>query len=101
MRVAVRILSFASLALLAFLFATRNVSELVVMDIGLLRFRTTLPLVVFVSILLGMGASSLVAWRVERRGRRSQIMHKRAAEGLRKAAIEDAPEERGAGASIS
>lgn len=69
MRFASRTLAFVILILLAFWFTAENASELVTIDLAFLRVRASLPLVVFGSLLAGMGLSWFVGWRAERRSR--------------------------------
>lgn len=55
----------------ATLFAAANGGELVRVDLGLVAFRgVSLPVVVFVSVLLGMAACLLVGLRADLRNRR-------------------------------
>ena len=67
-----RIVVFAVVILAAFWFTTENANELVNVDLAFVRIRASLPLVVFVSILGGMGLSAALAWRAERRVRRRE-----------------------------
>ena len=69
MRYLTRILAFAVVILAAFWFTTENANELVNVDLAFIRIRASLPLVVFASILGGMGLSTAFAWRAERRAR--------------------------------
>ena len=69
MRTLTRILVFAVVILAAFWFTTENANELVNVDLAFIRIRASLPLVVFASILGGMGLSAALAWRAERRAR--------------------------------
>lgn len=69
MRTLIRILLFAVVILGAFWFTTENANELVNVDLAFIRIRASLPLVVFASILGGMGLSAALAWRAERRAR--------------------------------
>lgn len=73
MRLITRTLVFVIVILAAFWFTAENARELVVIDLAFLRVRASLPLVVFGSILAGMGLSLFAGWRAERRleGRRS------------------------------
>ena len=65
----IRILVFAVVILAAFWFTTENANETVNIDLAFIRIRASLPLVVFASILGGMGLSAALAWRAERRAR--------------------------------
>lgn len=67
MRLISRLVGFALVILAAFWFAAANADELVLIDLVFLRIRASLPLVVFGSVLAGMGLSFLVAWRANRR----------------------------------
>lgn len=67
-----RILVFAVVILAAFWFTTENANELVNVDLAFIRIRASLPLVVFASILGGMGLSATLAWRAERRARQRE-----------------------------
>lgn len=67
-----RILVFAVVILAAFWFTTENANELVNIDLAFVRIRASLPLVVFASILGGMGLSAGLAWRAERRARKRE-----------------------------
>jgi hypothetical protein len=62
-----RLVGLALVILAAFWFAAANADELVLIDLVLVRIRASLPLVVFGSVLVGMGVSFLVAWRANRR----------------------------------
>lgn len=70
MRFVMRLLAFVVVILAAFWFSVRNGNELVNVVLPFLRIRAPLSLVVFACILGGMGLSSLLAWRAERRARR-------------------------------
>lgn len=70
MRFVTRLLAFVVVILAAFWFSVRNGNELVNVVLPFLRIRAPLSLVVFASILGGMGLSGLLAWRAERRARR-------------------------------
>ena len=70
MRFVMRLLAFVVVILAAFWFSVRNGNELVNVVLPFLRIRAPLSLVVFASILGGMGLSGLLAWRAERRARR-------------------------------
>ncbi|WP_419161076.1 hypothetical protein [Candidatus Palauibacter sp.] len=72
MRFVMRIIVFAVVILAAFWFTTENANELVNVDLAFLRIRASLPLVVFSSILGGMGLSAAFAWRAERRATRRE-----------------------------
>ena len=67
-----RILVFAVVILAAFWFTTENANELVNVDLAFVRIRASLPLVVFASVLGGMGLSAGLAWRAERRARKRE-----------------------------
>lgn len=67
-----RILVFAVVILAAFWFTTENANELVNVDLAFIRIRASLPLVIFASILGGMGLSATLAWRAERRARQRE-----------------------------
>jgi len=67
MRLISRLVGLALLILAAFWFTTANANELVLIDLILFRVRASLPLVVFGSILAGMGISLVVGWRANRR----------------------------------
>ena len=69
MRFVTRLLVFVVLILAAFWFSARNANELVNVVLPFLRIRASLPLIVFACILGGMGLSTLLAWRAERRAR--------------------------------
>lgn len=70
MRFVTRLLAFVVVILAAFWFSVRNGNEVVNVVLPFLRIRAPLSLVVFACILGGMGLSSLLAWRAERRARR-------------------------------
>jgi len=66
-----RFVGLALVILAAFWFTALNASELVSIDLVFLRVRVSLPLVLFGSVLVGMGLSLLVGWWADRRaGRR-------------------------------
>ncbi len=67
MRFVTRTLAFAIVILAAFWFTAENANEIVTIDLAFLRIRASLPLVVFTSVLGGMGLSTWVGWRAERR----------------------------------
>lgn len=67
MRLITRTLVFVIVILGAFWFTAENARELVLIDFAFLRVRASLPLVVFGSVLAGMGFSFIVGWRAERR----------------------------------
>ena len=69
MRFVTRTLAFVLVILAAFWFTAENADERVLMDFAFFRVRASLPLVIFGSILLGMGASVLTGWRASRRER--------------------------------
>ena len=71
-RILTRTLVFAVVILAAFWFTTANANEVVTIDLVRLRIRASLPLVVFTSLLAGMGLSTLIAWRAERKTRRRE-----------------------------
>jgi len=66
-RLITRTLVFVIVILSAFWFTAENAREIVSIDLAFLRVRASLPLVVFGSILAGMGLSFLIGWRAERR----------------------------------
>jgi len=70
MRFVTRLLAFVVVILAAFWLSVRNGNEVVNVVLPFLRIRAPLSLVVFACILGGMGLSSLLAWRAERRARR-------------------------------
>ncbi|MCG8468120.1 MAG: hypothetical protein MJB57_07905 [Gemmatimonadetes bacterium] len=70
MRFVTRTLVFVIVILVSFWFTAENANEIVNIDIAFLRIRASLPLVIFVSLLMGMAASTLLAWRTERKARR-------------------------------
>ncbi len=67
MKLAIRTIAFVLAILVAFWFTAENSRELVTIDLVVLRIRASLPLVIFASVLAGMGASWFVGWRAERR----------------------------------
>ncbi len=69
MRFVTRTLAFVVLILAAFWFAAENARQVVSVDLAFVRVRTSLPLVVFGSIVLGMAVSFLAGWRADRRAR--------------------------------
>ena len=69
MRLITRTLVFVIVILAAFWFTAENARQIVSVDLAFLRVRASLPLVVFGSVLAGMGLSFLVGWRAERRVR--------------------------------
>ncbi len=71
MRALPRIVAFLIAALLAFWFTAENANEIVRIDLVLFRINAALPIVVFTSVLLGMGATLVVGWRAESRRRRA------------------------------
>jgi hypothetical protein len=66
-----RIVAFLVASLLAFWFTTENANEIVRIDLVLFRVNAALPIVVFTSVLLGMGATLIAGWRAESRRRRT------------------------------
>lgn len=60
-------LGLALVILAAFWFTAANADELVLIDLVLFRVRASLPLVVFGSVLAGMGISLAVGWRANRK----------------------------------
>ena len=83
MRLTSRFLGLALLILAAFWFAAANADEMVLVDLVLVRLRISLPLLVFGSVIGGMGVAFLVGWRAEQRARRQAIdapamLHERA-----------------------
>ena len=69
MRFVTRTLAFVIVILAAFWFTAENAGQRVQIDFAFFRLRTSLPLVVFGSVLLGMGISVLVGWRASRKAR--------------------------------
>lgn len=67
MRLISRLVGLVLVILAAFWFSAANADELVLIDLVVLRIRASLPLVVFGSVLAGMGVSFLVAWGANRR----------------------------------
>jgi hypothetical protein len=66
MRLITRLLGFLLVVLLAFWFTAENAGRLVTVDFVLMRIQASVPLVVFGSVLLGMGVAFFVGWRAER-----------------------------------
>ena len=73
MRLMTRFLGLALVILGAFWFAAANADEIVLVDLVLLRLRISLPLLVFSSVLAGMGLSLFVGFRAERKQRRDAL----------------------------
>jgi uncharacterized integral membrane protein len=71
MRALPRLVAFLIAALLAFWFTVENANETVRIDLVLFRIDAALPIVIFTSVLLGMGATLLVGWCAEGRRRRA------------------------------
>lgn len=71
MRALLRIVGFLVAALLAFWFTAENANEIVRIDLVLFRIDAALPIVIFASVLIGMGATLFVGWRAEGRRRRA------------------------------
>ena len=71
MRALPRIVGFLVAALLAFWFAAENANEIVRIDLVLFRIDAALPIVIFTSVLIGIGATLCVGWRAESRRRRA------------------------------
>jgi len=69
MRLMPRIVVFLVATLLAFWFTTENAAEIVRVDFAFFRIDVALPVVIFSSVILGMGATLLVGWRADRRKR--------------------------------
>lgn len=69
MRFITRTLAFVILILVAFWFTAENAGQRVQMDFAFFRLRASLPLIVFGSVLFGMGASLFVGWRANRKAR--------------------------------
>jgi hypothetical protein len=69
MRLMPRIVVFLLATLLAFWFTTENAGEIVRIDFAFFRIDLALPVVIFASVILGMGATLLVGWRADRRKR--------------------------------
>lgn len=70
MRFVTRTLAFVLVILAAFWFTAENAAELVNIDLAFVRVRASLPLVIFLSVLGGMGVATLIGWRAERAARR-------------------------------
>ena len=60
-----RIVVFMVVTLLAFWFTTENAGEIVRIDFAFFRIDALLPVVIFVSVVLGMRATLLVGWMVD------------------------------------
>lgn len=71
MRALPRIVVFLVASLLAFWFTVENATETVRIDLILFSIQAALPIVIFASVLVGMGATLLVGWRAESRRRRA------------------------------
>ncbi len=83
MRFVSRTLAFVIVILAAFWFTAANANEMVAIDLAFFRIQVAVPLVVFSSILGGMGLSTWVGWRAERRSRRREVSRDAATLGLR------------------
>ncbi len=70
MRFVARTLVFAIAILVSFWFTAENANEIVSIDLAFFRIRTSLPLVIFVSLLSGMAVSTLLGWRSDRKAAR-------------------------------
>lgn len=70
MRLTSRFLGMALVVLVAFWFAVENSNRMVLVDFVLFRLRVSVPLLVFGSVLGGMGLSVFVGWRADRRAAR-------------------------------
>ncbi|MDX1395200.1 MAG: hypothetical protein R3195_12455 [Gemmatimonadota bacterium] len=70
MRLTSRFLGLALITLFAFWFAAENAGEMVLVDLVIFRLRISLPLLVFGSVIAGMGVSLAVGWRADRRAAR-------------------------------
>lgn len=73
MRLTTRFLGLALFILAAFWFTAANADEVVLVDLVLLRLRISLPLLVFTSVLAGMGISLVTGWVAERKQRRDAL----------------------------
>lgn len=71
MRIWSRVLVFVVVALAAFWFTVANASERVTVDLVLFRVATSLPLLVFGAMLIGMLAVILVGLRADLQTRRA------------------------------
>lgn len=70
MRLTSRFLAMAFVVLAAFWFTAENANEMVLVDLVLFRLRVSLPLLVFGSVLGGMGLALVVGWRADRKAMR-------------------------------
>lgn len=70
MKTWVRILNFVLVAGAATVFAALNGGQGVLVDLGLFRIRTSVPVLVFVSVLIGMVLVLLAGLRADLRTRR-------------------------------
>ena len=70
MRLTSRFLGLAFVTLLAFWFVAENAGETVLVDLVFVRLRVSLPLLVFGSVLGGMGISLVTGWRADQRALR-------------------------------
>lgn len=86
MRFILRTLVFLVLMLAAFWFTAENANEIVQINLVFVRIRASLPLVVFGSILGGMGLSAWVGWRADKRAQRRRETREASLLGL-----DDAP----------
>ncbi|MFV1986815.1 MAG: hypothetical protein ACC682_06020 [Gemmatimonadota bacterium] len=69
MRLTSRFLALALVVLAAFWFTAENAGEMVFIDLVLFRLRVSVPLLVFGSVLAGMGLALFVGWRADRRAK--------------------------------
>ena len=74
MRLMPRIVVFLVATLLAFWFTTENAAEIVRIDFAFFRIEVALPVVIFASVILGMGATLLVGWKADRRKRPPTVL---------------------------
>ncbi len=80
MRIWSRVLAFLVVALAAFWFTVANASERVTLDLVLFRVTTSLPLVFFGAMLIGMLVMIIVGLRADLQTRRS-LQHLRGVAG--------------------
>jgi hypothetical protein len=71
-----RIVVFLIVTLLAFWFTTENAGEIVRIDFAFFRVDASLPVVIFVSVVLGMCATLLVGWLAERRKKPPEVVRR-------------------------
>lgn len=92
MRFVTRTLALVMVVLAAFWFTAENANEVVAIDLAFFRIRAALPLVVFTSILGGMGLSTWVGWRAEQRSKRRQASRDAVTPGLRDPTYDSTPD---------